>query len=68
MITPGKKTKKQTVLWQKNTKFHIFVDKKINNMALDFTVPTGGADLRSLALQPGSVMGGWGMCNFVSAI
>ena len=29
-------------------------------MALDFTVHTGSADLRFLALQPGSAMGGWG--------
>ena len=28
--------------------------------ALDLTVLTGGADLRFLALQPGSAMGGWG--------
>ena len=30
---------------------------------LDFTVRTGGADLRFLALQPGSAMGGWGPAN-----
>jgi len=28
---------------------------KVKNTALDFTVPTGGAVLRLLALQPGSV-------------
>ena len=33
---------------------------KVKDTALDFTVPTGGADLRFLALQPGSAMGGWG--------
>ena len=27
-------------------------------MALDFTVPTSSADIRFLALQPGSAMGG----------
>ena len=33
---------------------------KVNDKesALDFTAPTGGADLRSLALQPGSTVGG----------
>ena len=34
---------------------------KVNHTALDFTVPTGRADLRLLALQPGSAMGGWGV-------
>ena len=33
---------------------------KVKDTALDFTVHTGGADLRFLALQPGSAMGGWG--------
>ena len=33
--------------------------EKIKNTALDLTVPTGDADLRFLALQPGSAMGGW---------
>ena len=33
---------------------------KVKDTALDFTVRTGGADLRFLALQPGSAMGGWG--------
>ena len=33
--------------------------KKVKDTALDFTVRTGGADLRFLALQPGSAMGGW---------
>ena len=28
-------------------------------MVLDFTVPIGGADIRFMALQPGSAMGGW---------
>ena len=36
------------------------VKKKVKDAALDFTVRTGGADLRFLALQPGSEMGGWG--------
>ena len=35
-------------------------EKKLKDTALDFTVPTGGADLRFLALQPGSAMRGWG--------
>ena len=34
--------------------------KKVKDMTLDLTVPTGGADLRFLALQPGSAMGGRG--------
>ena len=34
--------------------------KKVKDTALDFTVHTGGADLRFLTLQPGSAMGGWG--------
>ena len=40
--------------------------KKVKDTALDFTVLTGGADLRFLALQPGSAMGGWGQpsCAF----
>ena len=33
---------------------------KVKSTALGFTVPTGGADLRFLALQPGSAMGGLG--------
>ena len=39
---------------------------KVKDTALDFTVPTGGADLRFLALQPGSAMGGGGQpsCDF----
>ena len=36
------------------------VKVKVKDTALDFTVRTGGADLRFLALQPGSAMGGWG--------
>ena len=32
--------------------------EKVKNTELDFTVPTGGADLCFLALQPGSVTGG----------
>ena len=39
---------------------HIELKKKVKDTVLDFTVRTGGADLRFLALQPGSVMGGWG--------
>ena len=39
-------------MWQAN----ICLNQK--DTALDFTVPTGGADLRSLAPQPGSAMGG----------
>ena len=31
---------------------------KKKDTVLDFTVPTSGADLRFLALQPGSAMGG----------
>ena len=38
----------------------IIFKKIVNNTALNFTVPTGGADLRFLALQPGSAMGGLG--------
>jgi hypothetical protein len=34
-----------------------FKQKKVNNTALDFAVPTSGADLRFMALQPGSEMG-----------
>ena len=30
--------------------------KKVKDTALDFAVPTGGADLRFLALQPGSAI------------
>ena len=37
------------------------VKVKVKDTALDFTVPTGGPDLRFLALQPGSAMGGWGL-------
>ena len=33
------------------------LQKKVKNTALDFTVPTGGADLCFLALQPVSAMG-----------
>ena len=36
------------------------IQSKDKDTALDFTVCTGGADLRFLALQPGSAMGGWG--------
>ena len=32
--------------------------KKVNDTALDFTVPTGGADFRFLGLEPGSAMEG----------
>ena len=45
------------------------VKKKVKDTALDFTVRTGGADRRFLALQPGSTMGGWGpasQCNSLS--
>ena len=34
-----------------------FTESKKKGTALDFTVPTGGADLRFLALQPGIAMG-----------
>ena len=39
---------------------HLKVKVNVKDTALDFTVPTGGADLRFLALQPGSAMGGVG--------
>ena len=44
----------QALLGYLNTRGEI----KVKNSALDFTVPTGGADLRFSALQPGSAMGG----------
>ena len=41
-------------------KYTIFNKIKVKDTALDFTVPTGSADLHFSALQPGSTMGGWG--------
>ena len=43
-----------------NQNLHCPKKKKVKDLALDFTVRTGGADLRFLALQPGSAMGGRG--------
>ena len=40
--------------------FCLVKEKKLKDTALDFKVPTGGADLRFLVLQPGSAIGGWG--------
>ena len=45
---------------KKINKIYSYVKKKVKDTALDSTVPTGGADLRFLALQPGSAMGGRG--------
>ena len=39
----------------------------ILNMALDFTIPIGGADLRFISLQTGSTMGGLGELSSVFA-
>ena len=52
----------QTAVVQPNGKFFYL----LKNTALEFTVSTGGADFRFLALQPGSAMGVWGQpsCDF----